>query len=43
MDGFRPRTWTEFFEDQAIGVVCLLGGPRASVWFLLFIAAVVIR
>ncbi len=40
---FRPRTWTEFAEDAAIGGVVLLGGPRATVWFALFLFALVWR
>jgi hypothetical protein len=43
LNDFRSRTWTEFAEDQAIGLYLLIGGARACIWCLLFVAAVVIR
>jgi hypothetical protein len=43
VDDFRSRTWTEFAEDQAIGLYLLIGGARACIWFLLFLVAVVWR
>lgn len=42
-DGYRPRTWTEFVEDQAIGLLLLIGGTRACMWFALFVLALVWR
>lgn len=40
---FRPRTRVEFVEDLAIGLVLLLGGTRATMWFALFVLALVWR
>jgi hypothetical protein len=38
-----PRTWSEFAVDMAIGVLLLIGGARALIWFLLMILAIVWR
>ncbi len=38
-----PRTWSEFAVDMAIGLLVLLGGCRALIWFLLMILAIVWR
>jgi hypothetical protein len=41
MQDHLPRTWPEFFEDLAIGLIVLLGGTRACMWFLLMVLAIV--
>jgi hypothetical protein len=43
VDGFRPRTWSEFAVDVAIAALVLIGGTRALIWFLLLLVAIVWR